>query len=62
MKHALLLAGIVVALMGLFFCAQGSGMIMWPSSSFMLAKSQWVIYGAIIAAFGGGLIVWSRRL
>jgi hypothetical protein len=62
MKQALLFAGVIIALMGLFFCAQGSGIIMWPSSSFMLARGEWVIYGAIIAAFGVGLIVWSRRL
>ncbi|QNA84277.1 hypothetical protein G4G27_09975 [Sphingomonas sp. So64.6b] len=61
MKRALLLAGVVVTLMGLFFGAQGGGMIMWPASSFMLAQGEWVIYGAIIAAFGVGLIVWSRR-
>ncbi len=55
-------AGVLVTLFGLFFCGQGLGLIMWPASSFMLAQGQWVIYGGIIAVFGIGLIVWSRRL
>ena len=34
MKTALLILGIAALLMGLLFAGQGTGMIMWPDSSF----------------------------
>jgi hypothetical protein len=60
-KTMLRAGGVLVTLFGLFFCGQGLGLIMWPAQSFMLAQGQWAIYGAIIAAFGIGLIAFSRR-
>ncbi len=56
-----LIGGALLSFSGLFFAGQGSGLIMWPASSFMLAKGVWVLYGALIAALGAGLIWWSRR-
>ena len=56
-----MIGGVVLLAFGLLFAGQGSGLIMWPASSFMLANGVWVLYGAIIAAVGAGLIWWSRR-
>ena len=45
MKSLLTLIGIIVLLAGLFFAAQGSGLIPWPAESFMVGASRWVYYG-----------------
>ncbi len=55
-----LVLGIVMVLMGLLWIGQGLGIIMWPSSSFMLADSKWSLNGAILAAVGGAVIALSR--
>jgi hypothetical protein len=63
MKGLLTIIGVVLLAAGLLFAGQGSGIIDWPSSSFMLGASQWVTYGIVIAAIGLLLIVlgWRRR-
>lgn len=61
MKTALLILGIAALLMGLLWVGQGTGLIMWPASSFMLAQGQWAIWGALLAVAGIGLIILSRR-
>lgn len=54
--------GVLAALMGLLWIGQGTGIVMWPASSFMLADSQWAINGAILAAFGLAIVWFARRL
>lgn len=61
MRIILQAIGIVAVLMGLLWVGQGTGVIMWPASSFMLAQGQWAIYGAILAAVGVALVVAGRR-
>ena len=61
MKTLALIAGLLLLAFGLLFAGQGSGIIMWPASSFMLAARVWVVYGLGIAAVGAGLLWWSRR-
>ena len=61
MRMVLKIIGIVAILMGLLWIGQGTGLVMWPASSFMLAQGQWAINGAILAAVGAGLIWWSSR-
>jgi hypothetical protein len=61
MKTPLMLAGIAALAAGLLFVGQGAGLIRWPASSFMIAQTQWIVYGAGIAAFGLVLIVLARR-
>jgi uncharacterized membrane protein YciS (DUF1049 family) len=48
---ALLLAILMIA-MGLLWVGQGTGHVMWPEASFMLADKQWAINGAVLAAAG----------
>lgn len=47
--------------MGLLWIGQGTGVVMWPASSFMLAQKQWAINGAVLALVGVGLLVFARR-
>lgn len=56
-RPMLLVVGTLMVLMGLLWTGQGLGLIMWPSSSFMLGDPQWAIYGSITAVVGG-LLVW----
>lgn len=50
MTMILRIFGIAAILMGGLWVGQGSGLIMWPASSFMLAQGQW-------AYIGGGLML-----
>jgi hypothetical protein len=61
MKALLLIAGVVVLAFGLLFTLQGLAIVRWPAESFMIGRTQWVYYGAVIAIFGGLLIFWARR-
>jgi hypothetical protein len=54
--------GAFAVLMGLLWVGQGLGLIMWPSSSFMLADRQWALNGALLAAFGLVVIWFARKL
>ena len=61
MKLVLQILGGLLVFSGLFWALQGAGIIMWPAESFMLAQSQWILYGLITAAVGAALIWWARR-
>jgi uncharacterized membrane protein len=52
--------GLLAIAMGLLWIGQGTGLVMWPASSFMLADRSWAVNGAILAAVGG-IIVWLTR-
>lgn len=55
------LFAVLAILMGTLWIGQGLGIIMWPSSSFMLADRQWAINGSIVVAVGLVVIVLLRR-
>jgi hypothetical protein len=61
MKSVLTITGLVVLALGVLFMGQGSGLIPWPARSFMVRQTEWVTYGAAIAAAGALLIVLARR-
>ena len=61
MKTLLLILGIAALLIGLLWIGQGTGVIQWPSSSFMLDQRPWATRGAILAVVGVALIIFSRR-
>ena len=61
MKIALTIIGVLALAMGLLWIGQGTGVIAWPASSFMIDQRPWALRGAILALVGIGLIVWSRR-
>ncbi|WP_067732038.1 hypothetical protein [Novosphingobium naphthalenivorans] len=44
--------GVLAIAMGLLWVCQGTGVLMWPEDSFMLANRTWAIRGAVLAAVG----------
>jgi hypothetical protein len=61
MRRLLLILGLVALAVGLLWIGQGTGVIDWPPSSFMIKQIQWAGYGAALAALGLILIWQSKR-
>jgi hypothetical protein len=61
MRRALLILGFLALAVGLLWIGQGTGVITWPRSSFMINEIQWAGYGAALAAVGLILIWQSQR-
>jgi uncharacterized membrane protein len=61
MRKALLTVGLLGVALGLLWIGQGTGVINWPASSFMISQIQWAYYGAGLAAVGLILISRGRR-
>jgi len=61
MKSVLLIIGVAAVLMGLLWMGQGTGLVHWPASSFMIDQRPWVTRGVILAVVGLVLIVASRK-
>jgi hypothetical protein len=60
MRIPLLILGLVALAIGLLWIGQGTGVIKWPESSFMISQTQWAGYGAALAALGL-IMVWQSR-
>ncbi|MGO7654615.1 hypothetical protein ACC702_01600 [Rhizobium ruizarguesonis] len=54
--------GLLMILLGLIWIAQGSGYFPYPSSSFMINQSIWVLWGSIMAVAGIAVTVIISRL
>ena len=55
------LLGLVLVLMGLIW--MGQGLHVGPAAimrGFMVSDRQWAVYGAILALFGLGQMIWSN--
>ncbi len=52
MTAILRIVGFVALFVGALWAGQGLGLIMWPASSFMLAKAQWAYIGIGLMALG----------
>jgi uncharacterized membrane protein len=61
MSQLLLTVGLLALAIGLLWIGQGTGVVNWPSSSFMIKQIQWAGYGAALAAVGLILIWQSNR-
>jgi hypothetical protein len=62
MKSVGLIAGIAAVLIGLLWIGQGTGVVHWPASSFMIDQRPWVTRGAILTVVGVVLIaLWRIR-
>ena len=61
MRQLLLVLGFIALAIGLRWIGQGTGVIKWPPSSFMISQIQWAGYGAALAGLGLVLIWQARR-
>ena len=61
MRNLLLILGLIALAIGLLWIGQGTGVIKWPESSFMISQIQWAGYGAALGALGLILIWQSKR-
>ena len=57
MTKLLKVFGIVAVIIGGLWIGQGTGLILWPASSFMLAQTQWAYVGAGLMTLGL-LAIW----
>jgi hypothetical protein len=58
--RSLLILGVLALLIGLLWIGQGTGIVAWPRSSFMISQIQWAYYGAALAAVGL-ILIWRGR-
>jgi uncharacterized membrane protein len=61
MRRVLLIAGLLLLAMGLLWIGQGTGVVAWPRSSFMINQLEWAGYGAALAGLGLVLIWQGSR-
>jgi len=61
LRRLLLIVGLVLLAVGLLWIGQGTGVVAWPKTSFMINEIQWAGYGAAVAAVGLILIWQSQR-
>jgi uncharacterized membrane protein len=60
MRKLLLVVGWLALAVGLLWIGQGTGVIKWPESSFMISQIQWAYYGAALAVVGL-ILVWQGK-
>ena len=60
MGKLLLVVGVLALAMGLLWIGQGTGVIRWPESSFMISQTQWAYYGSALAVVGL-ILIWRAR-
>ena len=60
MRKLLLIVGVVALALGLLWIGQGTGVIAWPQTSFMINQMQWAGYGAALAVLGL-ILIWQGR-
>ena len=60
MHKLLLVVGWLALAVGLLWIGQGTGVIKWPESSFMISQIQWAYYGAALAVVGL-ILIWQGK-
>lgn len=60
-RQALFVIGLLVALLGLIWIGQGSGMFPYPESSFMINQTPWIWRGAVALVAGLVVAFFARR-
>jgi uncharacterized membrane protein len=61
MRRLLLIVGLLALAMGLLWIGQGTGVIAWPQTSFMINQIEWAGYGTALGALGLVLIWQGTR-
>jgi len=57
MARSLSIVGFLALAIGLLWIGQGTGVVAWPKSSFMISQLQWAGYGALLGAVGL-ILIW----
>jgi hypothetical protein len=57
LRNFVVIPGVLAVLVGLLWVGQGTGIVPWPQSSFMISQIQWAYYGAALVAVGL-LVIW----
>ena len=60
MKLALLIVGILIALLGLHWVSEGTGILAYPHSPLMYLQPMWTYIG-LATMIGGGALIWLSR-
>ena len=60
MRHLLVIVGLIALAIGLLWIGQGTGMVKWPESSFMISQIQWAYSGGALAVVGL-ILIWQGR-
>jgi hypothetical protein len=60
MRRALLIVGFLALAMGLLWIGQGTGVVAWPKTSFMINEIHWALYGAMLAGLGL-IFIWQSQ-
>lgn len=60
MKITLLTIGSLLALLGVHWVGQGTGLIVWPANPQMVNHIEWAFLGGWSAALGAALVWFSR--
>ena len=60
MRKALLIIGLLALAIGLLWIGQGTGVVAWPKTSFMINEIQWAGYGAVLGAVGL-ILIWQSQ-
>ncbi|MDB5608591.1 MAG: rane protein [Bradyrhizobium sp.] len=60
MRRLLLIVGFLALAVGLLWIGQGTGVITWPQSSFMINQIRWAGYGVALAALGL-ILIWQGK-
>jgi hypothetical protein len=58
----MLVIGTLAVLVGLLWIGQGTGIVRWPASSFMINESAWAVRGCVLAVGGVLMILFGRRV
>jgi hypothetical protein len=61
MRVALMITGIVLAVVGAIWIGQGTGYFPYPASSFMINDRTWAYAGAAVLVLGLLLITFARQ-
>ena len=57
MRRSLLILGLIALAVGLLWIGQGTGIVAWPQTSFMINQIEWAGYGAVLGAVGL-ILIW----
>ena len=61
MKTVMMIVGVLALAVGLLWVGQGTGLVHWPATSFMISQIRWAYYGGVLALVGLLVIWYSRR-